>query len=38
MEKSASETLSTSAEEALKRRKKQARQAAKLMLEIEEAH
>ena len=37
MAKKASDKLSTPAEEALKRQKKQARQEAKLMLEIEEA-
>lgn len=37
MAKTASDTLSASAEEALKQRKKQARREAKLMLEIEEA-
>jgi len=38
MAKTASDTLSASAEEALKRRKKQARQEAKLALEIEQAN
>jgi len=38
MAKKASDTPSASAEEALKRRKKQARQEAKLMMEIEEAY
>ena len=38
MAKKASDKPSASAEEALKRRKKQARQEAKLMMEIEEAN